>query len=405
MSRCGIGMAFCAMMVVLGGCQSFSKQPSKDAQARNTSNGNSNDPFWMNAESKGQTPTVNIQPENYGGGKGVEAVPLNDGPGGVLAGRVVDNFNRAPGSAIIQVQATDGGGGPQPQVESTQQGHFLVRGLTPGRSYRVVARVNQNGKTLVGEEIAQPPNAKMLISMSEDYGGRYSQPYENTTPSLGGGVHSPPPVAELGAPRTNDGYFPPPSGESIASSEPNTMPRANIPPPGLPDVSATPPIEGIRSTGPTPDCLIAGGRILTLRLADTNGNVWDFSQHQGKLVLIDLWGSWCAPCLRAIPELVRVQQQYRLGGLEVIGIACENGHTSGQNVAAVRAVQRRMPNVNYRLLVAGEPGIDPVRAQFQPTAFPSLILVDADGTILWRGVGGNSIAEVESIIRKRLGGP
>ncbi len=391
-------------MIAVGGCKSFTKRPGDGSQTRQPSTGNANDPFWLNAEPKGtQTPTVNIPSNNATGG--VEAIPLNDAPTGVLAGRVVDTFNRAPGSAIIQVQATDGGGGSQPRVETSPQGHFLVRGLTPGRNYRVVAQLSQNGKTLAGEVVARPPDARLLIPMSEDYAPRnILQPEVGNTPPLGGGVAATPPAAELGAPRATFDYLPNTSAETIASSEPTAMPRVNIPPPGLPDVSPTPPIDGVRSTGPVPDCQVNGTRILTLRLADTNGNVWDLAQQRNRLTLIDLWGSWCTPCLRAIPDLVRIQQQYRIAGLEVVGIACEKNST-GQNEAAVRAVQRRLPNINYRLLMAGEPGSDPVRAQFRPTAFPSLILVDADGTILWRGIGGDSIAEVEPIIRRRLGGP
>lgn len=388
------------MLLATCGCQSFAKRPGSSAQARTPSNGNANDPFWLNAEPKGsQSPTVNI-PSGTANNNNVDAIPLNDSPTGVLAGRVVDTFNRAPGSAVIQVQATDGGGGAQPRVETSPQGHFLVRGLTPGRNYRVVAQLSQNGKTLAGEVVARPPDARLLIPMSEDFTPRNNP---SPGPALAPPVGETPPLAELGAPRSTNDYLPDTTPEMIASSEPTGTPRVNIPPPGLPDVAPTPAIGNVRNGGATPECLVSGSRILTLRLSDTNGNVWDLSQQNNRLTLIDLWGSWCTPCLRAIPELARVQQQYRIAGLEVVGVACEN-KAAGQNEAAVRAVQRKMPNINYRLLMAGEPGNDPVRAQFRPTVFPSLILVDADGTILWRGVGGDSIAEAEAIIRKRLGG-
>jgi hypothetical protein len=106
--------------------------------------------------------------------------------------------------------------------------------------------------------------------------------------------------------------------------------------------------------------------------------------------------------LRAIPELVRLQSTYRTQGLEVIGIACEQG-TPAENRERVQNLRRKMPTINYRILMAAEPGRDPVRAQFRPAGYPALVLLDADGTILWRGTGGDSIAELEPILRDRLG--
>src|SRR5262249_11101986 len=152
-------------------------------------------------------------------------------------------------------------------------------------------------------------------------------------------------------------------------------PMANIRPPGLPETNPQPPWDAVHSSGPVPDCLVANGRLLTLRLNDINGQVWDFSQRRGRLVLIDLWGSWGAPCLKAIPELSRLQQQYRTRGLEVIGIACEDG-TKAENLTRVQAVRRRILSINYPILMAGERGSDPVRAQFRPNGYPYLVLLD-----------------------------
>lgn len=341
-------------------------------------------------------PTTNVPGPNAG----ASAIPTHEDPSGsgVLAGRVVDSFNRSAGVSIVQVQATDGGNEPARDIETSPQGHFIVRGLVAGRSYRLVARSANGMKSLAGEAFARAPDAKILIPVSEGYvpPSSASQP-PNRGPAIS------PPVAELGVPRSA-GEFYPTAPETIAGTDAAAMPRANIPPFALPDTGVVAVPKDTTVSGPVPDCLVANGRILTMRLQDPEGRVWDFSQRQGRLILLDFWGSWCTPCLRAMPELIRLQQAYRSQGLEVIGIACEKESTAA-NVSRVQRVRRLMPTINYRILMAGEPASDPVRAQFRPTAYPYLVLLDGDGTIIWRGVGSEGIAEAETIIRDRLSRP
>jgi thiol-disulfide isomerase/thioredoxin len=359
-------------------------------------------PFWLNTPNNNLTnPTAppNSVPSINSGVSAIDSASTADpNATGVLAGRVVDAFNRPAGVAIVQVQPAGGGNAPARTVETTPQGHFVIHGLQNGQSYRLLAKSKAGMRPMVGEAIVRTPDARILIPVSEDY-------VSPTSPTSDGNYGPPvtPPVAELGQPRAA-GEFYPAAPESIAGTDAGLMPKANIPPFGLPETGATavPKVNAI--SGPVPDCLVGGGRVLTLRLQDPEGRVWDFSQRQGRLVLLDFWGSWCTPCLRSIPELIRLQSAYRSSGLEVIGIACEK-ESAADNVARVQRVRRLMPTINYRILMAGEPNNDPVRAQFRPTAYPHLVLLDADGTILWRGSGGDSITELEAIIRDRLARP
>jgi thiol-disulfide isomerase/thioredoxin len=139
---------------------------------------------------------------------------------------------------------------------------------------------------------------------------------------------------------------------------------------------------------------------VALRLPDADGRDWDFAQRRGRLVLLDFWGTWCSPCLRAVPEVSRLSSTYGGSGLEVIGVACERG-TPADNARRVRDTRQRL-NMSYRLLLNNESGGAPVEQQFHVTALPTLILLDADGVILWRG-GADQFRELEGQIRRRLG--
>jgi thiol-disulfide isomerase/thioredoxin len=148
----------------------------------------------------------------------------------------------------------------------------------------------------------------------------------------------------------------------------------------------------------TPSCLVQSGHLRYLSLNDLDGQPWDFSQHRGRLVLLDFWGTWCGPCVRALPEVARLNSQYADRGLEVIGIACEKvGPVEGAR--KVRQKQSQIDGLNYRILMADEYGRCPVQSQFQIASYPTLVLLDSDGTILWRG---NDVSEAERQIRKRL---
>ena len=47
-----------------------------------------------------------------------------------------------------------------------------------------------------------------------------------------------------------------------------------------------------------------------ISLADTTGQSVDLSELRGKLVLVNLWATWCGPCLREMPSLERLQSQF-----------------------------------------------------------------------------------------------
>ena len=98
-----------------------------------------------------------------------------------------------------------------------------------------------------------------------------------------------------------------------------------------------------------------------------------------------------------------LQQLYGPYGLEVIGIAEERGSVT-DHVRKVSSVRDQM-KINYRLLLGG--GYDsvcPVRDQLGVTAYPTLILLDESGRILWRGEGldDKNLRSLDLEIKKRL---
>lgn len=167
-----------------------------------------------------------------------------------------------------------------------------------------------------------------------------------------------------------------------------TVPTPSAPPnTGVPGVDRYPPEARVPApplSGKTLD-----GQMLTL------------TELKGALVIINVWGSWCAPCRDETPDLVRLANRYAGPNLAVVGINTKD------NPAAANAFVRRFrvpyPSINDsdgRGLL-GFKGIIPT------TAVPTTVIVDRQGRIAARIIGRTTYGVLESILadeRQTTGG-
>jgi thiol-disulfide isomerase/thioredoxin len=111
-------------------------------------------------------------------------------------------------------------------------------------------------------------------------------------------------------------------------------------------------------------------------LKDTQNTNQTFEKLKGeKLTVIDFWATWCKPCLKAIPELNTIYNQYKDKGVSFIGI---NGD-GPRSVAKVGPLSKSL-QIKYPVLL----DIDStVKTQLNISAFPTLIIVDSKGKIVW----------------------
>ncbi|MHC5543790.1 TlpA family protein disulfide reductase, partial [Singulisphaera rosea] len=139
-------------------------------------------------------------------------------------------------------------------------------------------------------------------------------------------------------------------------------------------------------------------RINDFRLPDLQGRPVRFKDLDADLILLDFWGTWCQPCLRSVPHLVDLQK--RLGGkkFKVVGIACEKGNPQESSRHVAEEIQKL--GINYPVLLSGLDGDCPVQHALHIQAFPTLILVDREGRILWQDQGATpaNLARLDKLI-------
>jgi thiol-disulfide isomerase/thioredoxin len=416
------------------GCQLFTKKDSGSSSGGGTFLGNGNSSGEKHKTVESTDPLVT---------SGASATNVD----GLLSGKVIDaKTGQAVEAQIRWVYLDDSKEEEAPiDILGNQQGYFTIAGLKTGKHYKLVARAKVGERWMTGVCITKVPDTHMLIRVSEDFTPQ-APPQGKQTDNKAAGDKAPkkttanPPEIPSGswtpgvqqaAPAT---YLPPPTyaadPSKIAASDTVKPPQVNIrgPKPPMPPLPAAPLPENNSSPpigppavkisqpvplaqpaalppgpAPVPSCVLVGKKLDNFALYDTNLTTWEYSKNKrGKLLLLDFWTTNCLPCRDAVFTLKILQDKYGPDGLQVVGIAFEEG-TLVEQAQRVNTTTK-LQQINYQMLLGGGREC-PVRKSFQVERFPTLVLVDENGAIVWWHEGAlvrAQIDELEVRIKARL---
>jgi thiol-disulfide isomerase/thioredoxin len=127
---------------------------------------------------------------------------------------------------------------------------------------------------------------------------------------------------------------------------------------------------------PSADALFAA------TLAGSDDKPVALAQWRGTPLIVNFWARWCGPCRTEIPELIKLRQQYRAKGLEVLGIAIED------KVEGVRDFAKAY-EMDYPILVAKDKGLPLMQALGNAKmGLPFTVAVDRQGKLVVIKMGG-----------------
>lgn len=126
--------------------------------------------------------------------------------------------------------------------------------------------------------------------------------------------------------------------------------------------------------------LAVGDQAGTYTLPDLDGTTTSIAKWHGKLVLLNFWATWCAPCRAEMPMLAKLQREHAADGLQIVGIAMEQP-------ASAAAFVKALP-VGYPILVGIDADPTPTTT-FGDTAglLPYSVLIGRDGRVIATKLG------------------
>ena len=139
----------------------------------------------------------------------------------------------------------------------------------------------------------------------------------------------------------------------------------------------------------------AAQRLMSLSLPDPSGRLQALSQWRGKVLVVNFWATWCAPCREEIPALMKVQMQFAPKGVVIVGIALDD----------VAKVQEYAANfrIDYPLLLGG---IETLNMNNdlgnRAGVLPFTIVLDRSGKVVQSHAGALTEASLGAILASLL---
>jgi thiol-disulfide isomerase/thioredoxin len=125
-----------------------------------------------------------------------------------------------------------------------------------------------------------------------------------------------------------------------------------------------------------------------------DGKALNVADLRGKVVVVDFWASWCAPCRQYIPHLAKLYSKYKDKGLEIVGVYVDDRDPNFSNMASIK----RQLNANWTQIV-GQGAFESAQ-RYGVRGIPHIALIAKDGSLVYQNVPNRF--NIEQYIKKEL---
>jgi thiol-disulfide isomerase/thioredoxin len=127
-----------------------------------------------------------------------------------------------------------------------------------------------------------------------------------------------------------------------------------------------------------------GSEAPEIALSQPSGERLALSSLRGKYVLIDFWASWCGPCRRENPNVIKTYARFKDKGFEIFGVSLDQDKSAWlKAIEADKLVWKHVSDLQYWNSVAAQ--------AYQVSAIPMTFMLDKEGKVIAKGLRGEAL--------------
>ena len=119
---------------------------------------------------------------------------------------------------------------------------------------------------------------------------------------------------------------------------------------------------------------------------DLDGKPISVGALKGKVVLLDFWATWCAPCRAELPNVIETYKKYHSQGFEIIGVSLDTDREK------LNAFLKKTDGMTWPQYFDSESGNNKLAAKYGVESIPFTVLVGPDGKVIAKGLRGELLA-------------
>jgi peroxiredoxin len=132
--------------------------------------------------------------------------------------------------------------------------------------------------------------------------------------------------------------------------------------------------------------LVVGTKFPDFEEKDLDGKPLSVSNYKGKILLIDFWATWCAPCVFELPNVIKAYEKYHDKGLEIVGISLDDSEPKLRSFLKDK-------NMTWPQYFDGSRWKNKLAQKYGVQGIPATFLLDGDGKIIGRDLRGEKLDE------------
>lgn len=121
--------------------------------------------------------------------------------------------------------------------------------------------------------------------------------------------------------------------------------------------------------------------------------------YRGHVIILDIWATWCGPCIKEIPDFIQLREKYASQGLEIVGISIDPIAQQGGGAAAVAPFMKKY-NINYPIWMINDAAA--LGQYSMGSGIPTTYVIDRAGKVVQKYIGMRPISVFENDIKALL---